>query len=233
VNGRRRLAILLVALAAAFATSCSEDQPDPPVGARHVAIETEDGERLDAIELGRGTDVVVMSHGATGTKEDFYGLASAFARDGWRVLDYDARGVGDSTGSLGDRRDVDLRAVVEHARETGARRIVLAGGSLGASLSISMASELRADALVSLSAPASTFGALDAARALGGTIPVFVAAAVDNEPFASDARAIAGALGEEPTIVTGDGHGTGMFKDHPALIDAIVRWTDRAVGHQG
>jgi alpha/beta superfamily hydrolase len=146
---------------------------------------------------------------------------------GWLAIAYDARGVGESTGTRGEHRDVDLRAVVEFARSSGARAVVLAGGSLGASLSIAMAAELDAAAVVSLSAPADAFGALAAAGDL--EMPVFVAAAEDNYPYADDARAIAEAAGVEPAIVTGDGHGTGMFPDHPGLIDAVLAFASDAV----
>jgi pimeloyl-ACP methyl ester carboxylesterase len=222
--------VLVGGLAVVSVTGCTR-QPDPPAGSKAIAVHTPDGITLDGIEVGDGPDVAVLSHGATGTKEDFYGLAAAFAKDGWRVIAYDARGVGDSTGEQDfGKRDVDLRAVVEYARRTGPTRLLLAGGSLGASLTISMAEELRADAIVSLSAPASSFDALSAARRIGASIPAFVAAAADNQPYAGDARRIAEALGVTPDIVSGDGHGTGMLRDHPAMIDQIVSWADRAVG---
>jgi alpha-beta hydrolase superfamily lysophospholipase len=194
-----------------------------------VTVSTPDGERLRAVEVGSGPDVAVLSHGATGTKEDFYELASAFAGEGWRAIAYDARGVGESTGARGELRDVDLRAVVDHARDTGAESIVLVGGSLGAALSLAAAEDLGADAVVSLSAPADSFGALDAAREIGGSIPAFVAAAADDEPYASDARAIAEALGVQPRIVSGSGHGTGVFRDHPDLMRAVVAFASGAV----
>jgi pimeloyl-ACP methyl ester carboxylesterase len=224
--------LLLGAVVLSSAACGGADQPDPPPGSTHVTITTSDGERLDAIELGQGKDVAILSHGATGTKEDFYSLASGFANAGWRVIAYDARGVGDSTGTEGANREEDLRAVVTHARSTDARSVLVAGGSLGASLSLAMARELKADAVVSLSAPAEAYGALDAAGHIGGTIPVFVAAAADNAPYAGDARTIAAALGVTPTIVSGTGHGTGMFIDHPDLIGTIVSWADRMLGHQ-
>jgi pimeloyl-ACP methyl ester carboxylesterase len=184
---------------------------------------------LTAIEVGRGRRVAITSHGVTGTKEDFYGLASALAADGWRVFAYDARGAGTSTGAPESDREEDLRAVVDHARATGGKEVLLAGGSVGASLSISMARELEAGAVVSLSAPAGAFDALEAARELRGSIPAFVAAARENQPFATDARAIAVALAVSATIVEGDGHGSGMLRDHPELVEKILAFADGSV----
>jgi pimeloyl-ACP methyl ester carboxylesterase len=224
--------VACVSLLVLIAAACSND-PDtpPPPGSKIVEVATPDGITLHAVVAGVGRDVVVLSHGATGTKEDFYGLATAFVRDGWRAIAYDARGVGDSTGEEDfAKRDVDLRAVVGYARRTGAGTLVLAGGSLGAALSIAMAGELRADAIVSLSAPQTSYDAIAAARAIGDAIPAFVAAAADNQPYASDARDLAVAFGVEPVIVSGSGHGTGMLRDHPDLASRIVTFADDAVG---
>jgi alpha-beta hydrolase superfamily lysophospholipase len=187
---------------------------------------------LSAIEVGRGRRVAVLSHGVTGTKEDFYGLASALAADGWRVFAYDARGAGTSTGAPEADREEDLRAVVDHAGATGGKEVLRAGGSVGASLSISMARELEAGAVVSLSAPAGAFDALEAARELRGSIPVFVAAARENQPFATDARSIAAALAVSPSIVDGDGHGSGMLRDHPELIEEVLAFADGSVSRR-
>ena len=219
------LVLLLVATMAL--SSCDRALAEPPEGSTHITIDTPDGEQLDAIEMGSGPDVAIMSHGDTGTKEGFYRLVEPLAADGWRVIDYDARGVGTSTGGPEDDRPTDLRAVVDYARDTGADSIVLLGASLGASLSIAMAGELDAAALVSLSAPALVFNATDAAD-LRDTIPVMIAAAEGNEPYVSDARSLAATLGIDPVIVSGDGHGTGMFGDNPELITQIVTFLDQA-----
>jgi hypothetical protein len=66
-------------------------------------------------------------------------------------------------------------------------------------------------------------------RELRGSIPVFVAAARENEPYATDARAIAAALAASPTIVDGDGHGSGMLRDHPELTGEILAFADGAI----
>jgi dienelactone hydrolase len=223
--------LLLAAVAVALGGACAHPAEALPPGSRTASVRTSDGVRLHVVDAGSGSDVVILSHGATGTKEDFYGLATAFVRDGWRAIAYDARGVGQSTGEQDfAARDIDLRSVAAYARRTGAEAIVLAGGSLGASLSLSMAQELRAEAVVSLSAPQTTYDAIGAARTIGDSIPAFVAAAVDNPPFSDDARVLADALGVQPVIVSGQGHGTGILLDHPDLKARIVRFADQAVG---
>jgi pimeloyl-ACP methyl ester carboxylesterase len=216
----RTLTVAALSVSLALAC-CGASQPDPPVGSRQVRIPTSGGDELNAIEVGQGADVAVLSHGATGTKEDFFGLAGVFAERGWRAIVYDARA---------QAREDDLSAVVNYARRSGATSVVLVGGSLGASLSIAMASELHVQGVVSLSASADTFDALHAAEAIGDSIPIFVAAAAENEPYATDARRIADALQIEPTIVSGGGHGSGMFLDHPDLMDTVVTFASAAVG---
>jgi predicted alpha/beta hydrolase len=114
--------LLAAAVAVALVGACSERAESPPPDSKAVSIRTPDGVRLNVIEAGRGPDVAVLSHGATGTKEDFYGLATSSVRDGWRAIAYDARGVGDSAGEEDfSARDIDLRAVVGYARRSGAQ----------------------------------------------------------------------------------------------------------------
>lgn len=220
---RRCLGVSFAAFAAValLLASCGDGDPEPPSGSRNIRVATTGAAELSGIEVGSGDRVVVLSHGATGTKEDFFGLAGVFAEGGWRAIAYDARSAA---------REDDLRAVVAYARDSGATSVVLVGGSLGASLSISMAAELEVQAVVSLSAPASSFDALEAAEAIGDSIPIFVAVAEGNQPYAADAVKIADALGTSATIVSGDGHGTGMFRDHPELMDTIVAFADGAIG---
>jgi len=55
-----------------------------------------------------------------------------------------------------------------------------------------------------------------------------IAAAEGNEPYVSDARSLAATLGIDPVIVSGDGHGTGMFGDNPELVTQIVTFLDQA-----
>lgn len=225
---RVALRISLAPLMALAFAACGATTP-PPSGSARMTVTTPSGTELETVELGDGPKVVVFSHGATGTKEDFYPAAEAFAADGWRSIAFDAPGVGDSTGTRGDDRAEALTAIVDHARDTGAESVVLVGGSLGAGLSLAMAADLEADGVVSLSAPVDAYDAIGAAREMPGDIAAFVAAAEGNEPYASDAREIAAALGVEAVIVSGDGHGSGVFNGHPELLERVVAWADEVL----
>jgi alpha-beta hydrolase superfamily lysophospholipase len=212
--------VLLAATLAAVAPACGRDEPPaPPAGARTISIEGPAG-RLDAVEIGEGDRVVLLSHGATGTKEGFYPLLPALADAGYRAIAYDARGVGGSEGNPdATTRADDLAAVVGFARGSGASSIALGGASLGAAVTLQEARTAGADAVIALSpAVASSSGIAD--RLQG--IPVFIAVAESNEPFTTQARSLGDALGVEPVVVTGDRHGTGLFVDHPELVDEIV-----------
>lgn len=98
-----------------------------------------------------GAPVVVLLHGGGQTRHSWSGTARALAADGYRVLNYDARGHGDSGWSADgryslDRRVQDLRAVLA---EAGATTFALIGASLGGGTSIhAVASGLRPCALI-------------------------------------------------------------------------------------
>jgi alpha-beta hydrolase superfamily lysophospholipase len=174
------------------------------------------GSSIAGVEAGSGIRAVVISHGATGTKEDFVPIAEAFADAGWRVVAYDA----------GANRMADLTAVVDTVRTSGSAKIVLLGGSLGACLSIAAADSLKAVGVVGLSPPSDQFGVVAAAAAM--TTPMFLAAAQDNHPYDATTREIAAAAGIDPVIVSGARHGSGVVVDHPELLAQIVAFCAKA-----
>jgi alpha-beta hydrolase superfamily lysophospholipase len=221
-------AILAITLVTVGCSGSRGGTTAPPSGARQTTIATPGGSSLDTVEKGTGPNVVVLSHGATTTKEDMYPAMEAFVADGWRAIAYDAPGVGNSTGVLGVGWEDALRSIVERARATGARHVVLVGSSMGAGLSIAMAAQVDADAVIALSPPASAYDALTAAGSL--PMPLFVAAAWGNGSYVDDAKAIAEAAGTQAVLVDGHGHGIGMAKDHPELLDQMVSWADQVIG---
>ena len=95
---------------------------------------TRGGVTLAGSDAGEGP-VVVLAHGLTATRRYVVMGSSALARDGHRVLAYDARGHGASSPAESPEAyryedlGADLEAVLDHA---GAERAVLAGASMGA-----------------------------------------------------------------------------------------------------
>jgi pimeloyl-ACP methyl ester carboxylesterase len=216
-----RGAAFAAAALVALAVACTgKQQPSLPDGARNVTFRGPAGS-LDAVEMGTGDRVVVLSHGADSRKEAFFPLLPALARAGYRAITYDARGVGNSQGEPDfDTRADDLAAVVAAVRVSGATSIVLGGSSLGGAVTLSAADDLDADALILLSP------AVADASAIGDVpnIPILIAVAEDNEPFTTYARDLADVLGVRPLVVSGSAHGARMLIDHPELSDQIANF---------
>jgi alpha-beta hydrolase superfamily lysophospholipase len=180
--------------------------------------------RLDAIEMGTGDRVVVLSHGADSSKEAFFPLLPALAQAGYLAIAYDARGIGSSEGQPDiDTRGDDLAAVVAAVRDSGATSVVLGGSSLGGAVSLSAAKDLDADGLILLAPAVPDASAIDVPN-----IPTLIAVAEDNEPFTTYARDLADVLGVQPIIVSGSAHGARMLVGHPELSEQIASFV-RAV----
>jgi dienelactone hydrolase len=209
-----RAGTIAVALAAAAFGACGEDHPPAPEGSREVTIPSTDGGELAATVAGDGTNAVVISHGVSTTRRDYYAIAAKFAAGGFTAVAYDARG---------DHRRDDLAAAVAWARDQGATKVALLGGSHGGCISIVYAAELDADAIVTLSAGGSCEGrdAVEYASQFGDIRAQFVAAEGDSG-FIDTTRALATATGTEPVIVDGGGHGNGVTDDHPEILDDLV-----------
>lgn len=119
--------------------------------AEDVTFHATDGTRLagwwfaheDAIARGAEPDVVVVSHGYRGTKQDMLGIGPGLWRAGFEVLLYDFRGNGaseDGPQSLAhyEQQDLDAALALVRARRPGAR-VHLLGFSMGAAVSILVA----------------------------------------------------------------------------------------------
>jgi dienelactone hydrolase len=166
---------------------------------------------LAGVVLGRGPRGVVLAHRSGGDLCTWLPYARQLAATGHRVLAYDSR-------TVGLRVDLDVAGAVEALRRTGSEHVVVAGSSLGAAGALIGSASLPTApaAVVSLSAPASygPLRALPAVRRLHA--PVFFAASTEDEPFATDARAMYAASGSSERrleILPGAVHGEQMLED--------------------
>jgi pimeloyl-ACP methyl ester carboxylesterase len=153
----RRAAALCSLLALA---ACGGDA-DRPADGRNVSFPARDGVRLAGTLFGSGDVAVVLSHmGRPGsTRADWAPLARALARRGHRVLTYDRRGACDIRGTAcsgGVDENVaswnDAAGAVAFLRGRGARKVVVAGASIGAMSSVFAAArdDVTVDGLIEI-----------------------------------------------------------------------------------
>ncbi len=102
-----------------------------------VSFQTSDGWTIHAEVHGRGERAVVLVHGGRFTKESWRPQAQELVRAGYRVLAIDMRGYGASKDgpkelNPGYGSPLDVLAAVRWLQGSGATRVSVIGGSMGA-----------------------------------------------------------------------------------------------------
>jgi alpha-beta hydrolase superfamily lysophospholipase len=204
---------------------------------RVVRFTAADRVRLIGVEFGRGPNALVLAHqggGAAGpTLCSWVPYARSLARAGFRVLAFDHRGYGSSSKPSRPpvlfRIDEDVVAAVRTIRRRGATRIVVGGASLGGAAVVGAAARIQpaVQGVFTLGSP-QAFGAVDAvAAARTLQVPALFTAAVDDDPFNDDARALFDAcasIDKRLELFPGSRHGSPTLRDPraKALVDAWV-----------
>jgi pimeloyl-ACP methyl ester carboxylesterase len=191
----------------------------PSERAAAVSFRAADGTRLAGVLLGSGSRAVVLAHEFGLDLCSWLPYGRTLVGAGYRVLAIDLRGFGSSgraPAQAANRFDRDVVAAAKLLRR-GARRIVLAGGSIGGAAVLVAASAIRpsVDGVISLSSPASApdVNALAAVRKLGAPV-LFVNGKVDPIVPASDARRLyraAGSRDKRLAILPGSSHGSALL----------------------
>ena len=194
-----------------------------------IHFRASDGVRLRGAIVGKGRVGVALAHEYAADLCNWAPYARYLGARGLRVLLFDTRCFGKSSCAQPSHVDADVSGAAAELRRRGAKRIVLAGASLGASATLVAAAKLvpRPATVINLSSPSTTtltgsLGqrfALDPDGAVGRlTAPTLFLAASGDDPFQGDARKLYG-LSHAPNkrleIVSGTAHGT-------ALLDPIV-----------
>jgi pimeloyl-ACP methyl ester carboxylesterase len=110
-----------------------------PVAAQQtVSFPTQDGGQIYADLYGEGARGVVLAHGGQFRKESWREQARALVSGGFRVLAFDFRGFGRSTGpGQADFDNApfenDVLAAVRYLKAHGAKTVSVVGGSFGGS----------------------------------------------------------------------------------------------------
>lgn len=124
----RDLRILPIALVLAGSVSAQQA----------VTFPTQDGGHICADLYGNAGRAVVLAHGGRFTKESWRGQARTLVSAGFRVLAFDFRGFGCSSGpGQADFDsapfDIDVLAAVRYVKAQGVKTVSVVGGSFGGS----------------------------------------------------------------------------------------------------
>ena len=99
--------------------------------ATNVSFQAAGGARLKGAVLGRGSTGVVLAHTTSADRCQWLPFARELAKQGYRALVFDMRGYGASTGVTNTDPHLDVIAAAAELRRRGAKKIVLAGASMG------------------------------------------------------------------------------------------------------
>lgn len=102
-----------------------------------IAATAEDGNTVPATYFDSNSDTcVILVHGAGGDRVCTYPLAEGYLQNGYDVIAIDQRGCGDNADdkvTFGINESLDVKAMVEYARETlGEETVIVHGQSMGA-----------------------------------------------------------------------------------------------------
>ena len=192
------------------------------------------GHRFGGKKPGKRT-AVVLAHMSDGDLCVWVPYARSLARQGLFAFPFDLRGHGFSEGQQDhSKAGADVIAAVRAVRKLGARRVVVAGASLGGIAALVAAPRISPPlaGVVSVSGPAAIDGELDARPAVPKLrVPtLYLVAADDRYPpydFAADARELHGATatGEKKLLVVpGTLHGTFLVDRSPTARKLLTRF---------
>ena len=197
-----------------------------------VRFRTEDSEDLWGSIFGDGEIAVILSHMRGRNQTSWFPFARLASTSGYKVMTFDFRGYGKSTGTRDTRMDRDLEAAVAYVRAKGAKQVILIGASMGGTAAIEIAAEIDVQGVAALSPPTS-FGRINALGAVSSMlIPLLLIVAENDPPFTSSAREIVTAAAATQFLeLPGQEHGTNLYSAHIDQVSGILltfidRWTD-------
>jgi pimeloyl-ACP methyl ester carboxylesterase len=227
-----RVTLALAALAGVVVATTAVASPQREACvATNARFATADGVRLQGAVLGRGTTGVVFAHQVAGDRCQWLDFAREIAAKGYRVLVFDMRGYGASSGAANVRPDRDVVAAAAELRRRGSKRVILVGASMGGTGVVVAAAGIRpaVSGVVDLSGPVGFGGvnALPAAKRL--TAPVLFVAGRDDGDFASATRALyRAAVSKDKTLLIAptSWHGVDLVS-LPAVKKRVVGFISR------
>ena len=160
--------------------------------ATNVSFQAAGGARLKGAVVGRGSTGVVLAHTTSADRCQWLPFARELAKRGYRALVFDHRGYGASTGVTNTDPHLDVIAAAAELRRRGAKKIVLAGASMGGTAVVAAAPVIRPaiSGVVELSAPTAFSGADALAAVKKLKRPALFVAGRDDGDFPAASRAL-------------------------------------------
>lgn len=192
-----------------------------------------DSTRLIGLELGSGRRGLLLAHGHHQNVCEWIRHGRRYARSGYRVLLFDHRNHGSSTYTKRRywRVDHDVVGAVRTLRKRGARTVIVAGSSMGATAALvgAAAAQPPVDGVVSLSAPTNISSVNAQAAVQRLAVPTLFVAAEQDDPFNADAQTLFNAsVAREKQLEVLPGsaaHGSGLLASASirTLFDEFLR----------
>jgi dienelactone hydrolase len=115
------------------------------VDAKRVWFRAGDGALLDGAEVGDGDVGVVLAHESESDLCQWLPFAKTLANHGYRAFAFDMRGSGSSPpqfAARATRNDLDVVGAAAELRSLGAKKVFIAGASLGGAATLAAAPEV-------------------------------------------------------------------------------------------
>ena len=164
-------------------------------------------DRMTALSVGTGRVAVILAHQVSGSLCQWWPYGRTLAAAGLRVVAFDFDGDGASPPGDGNYPG-EVVAAARWARQAGARKIILMGGSMGGTAVMVAAAHLGASitGVIDLSGPAVFAGMNALAAAKHVRVPVLFGYGVKDSAFAIDVRQVRAATAsrDKPVVTVGD-----------------------------
>jgi len=227
------LAVLLVAGCGGSSKQGVPKQPPPEltqrcggdgqgIDAKRVWFRASDGALLDGAAVGDGDVGVVLAHESQSDLCPWLPFAKTLAEHGYRALAFDFRGSGSSPAQFAakaTRYDLDVSAASDELRSLGAKKVFLAGASLGgaAVMAASPAVDPQPAGVLSLSGEPELLDAMASATKTKAPLLVLLAHNDGYTSVGSERRFVRAAASHDKQLVVypDDWHGWDLLYHAP------------------
>jgi alpha-beta hydrolase superfamily lysophospholipase len=213
----------------ALAQRCGDDAQG--VDANRLWFRASDGALLDGAEVGDGDVGVVLAHESESDLCPWLPFAKTLADKGYRALAFDFRGNGSSPpqyAAKATRYNLDVKAASDELRRLGAKKVFLAGASIGgaAVMAASPSVDPQPAGVLSFSGEPELLDAMGSAPTTKAPLLVMLARNDGYTSVASERRFVRAAASPDKRLVVypADWHGWDLLYHAPykARVNALV-----------